>query len=242
MPRITISNWEKTVEFQAMIHIGREEFYDEVKNHIYTLKQDGYVLFFEWVKPGKEENMKKFDEALGVKFTPDLYENFSKLYWVTFQENEEFLGLVNNLDFNIDLSIDEIMSYYDANVQKNETPKITKETQDINALVLDKLSMLKDRELQLLIYINKSILNALIKSDTAKEGIMANFWNKDLFDVILHKRNDVVSDAIIKSEYKKIVITYGLLHFEGILENLQKNDPNWKVVKTEYLYPISEKR
>lgn len=242
MPRITISNGEKTVEFQAMIHIGRKEFYEEVKSHIYTLKENGFVLFFEWVKPGSEENMDNFDKALWVQFTPDLYENFSKLYGVTFQDNSDFLWLVNNLDFNVDLSIDEIMSYYDAKQDKSEMVGLPKEAQDINGLLLDKLATLNEKELQILIYVNKAILNAIIKSDGAKNSIIANFANKDLFDIILHKRNDVVSEAIIESEYKKIVITYGLLHFEWILKNLQKNDPSWKIIKTEYLYPISEKK
>lgn len=242
MPRITISNGDKTVEFQAMIHIGRKEFYEEVKNHIYSLKENGFVLFFEWVKPGKEENMDNFDKALGVQFTPDLYENFSKLYGVTFQDNNDFIWLVNNLDFNVDLSIDEIMSHYDAKQGKTESIKLPKEAQDINSLVLDKLSSLNEKELQILIYVNKAILNAIIKSDGAKNGIISNFANKDLFDIILHKRNDVVSEAIITSKYKKIVITYWLLHFEWILKNLQKNDSNWKIIKTEYLYPIGEKK
>jgi hypothetical protein len=33
-------------------------------------------------------------------------------------------------------------------------------------------------------------------------------------------------------------MTYWLLHFKWILELLQKNDPNWKIIKTKYLYPI----
>jgi hypothetical protein len=57
--------------------------------------------------------MKKFDEALGINFTPTLYENFSRLYGLTFQDNNYFLELVNNYDFNIDLSIDEIIKFYE---------------------------------------------------------------------------------------------------------------------------------
>jgi len=37
---------------------------------------------------------------------------------------------------------------------------------------------------------------------------MDNFSNKKLFDIILNKRNDILSEEIINSKHKKIFITY----------------------------------
>jgi hypothetical protein len=100
------------------------------------------------------------------------------------------------------------------------------------------LSNLNDRELKILVYTNKSILNLIIKSDWIKDFVTKNFANQQLFDVILNKRNENLSKEIISSKYDKIFITYGLLHFNWVLKLLQENDSNWKIIKTEKSYPI----
>jgi hypothetical protein len=40
MPEITISNGEKTVVFQAMSHIGTQDFYDTIKENIKKKKEE----------------------------------------------------------------------------------------------------------------------------------------------------------------------------------------------------------
>ncbi len=237
MPFYTINNGKKTIKFQAMIHIGTENFYKSVQKNIKKSKENGYVLFFEGVKPWKEENMKKFDEALGVNFTPNLYKNFSRLYGLTFQDNSELLWLVNNYDFNIDLSIDEIIKLYEK-LPKEGAKNIPSEIQDVDALVLEELSQLNEKQLQVLVYINQAIMNFIIKNDKLQAGVLAIFWNSNLFEVILNKRNELLISEIQKSKYDKIFITYWLLHFKWIFDKLKEIDPNWKIINQEELYPI----
>ena len=237
MPRFTLSNGHKTVEFQAMIHIGSTDFYKQVEEFIRMKKQENYVLFFEWVQPGTDENTKKFDEALGMKFDKDLYKNFSKLYGVTFQDNQKFLWLVNDLDFNVDLSIDEIMALYSS--QRTFPKKVSSELLDANDMILDQLALLNERQLKLLVYVNQAILNTLIKSQGLQDFMLDKIGNKALFDVILNKRNEVIAREIRDSKYDKIIVTYGLLHFDGVLKLLQTQDPNWKIIQKSEYYPIS---
>jgi len=63
-PLYEISNGEKTVLFQTMSHIASPEFCKEVQKEIYTAKNNGYVLFYEGVKPGKPENQIAFEKLL----------------------------------------------------------------------------------------------------------------------------------------------------------------------------------
>lgn len=238
MPEYTISNWEKIVKFQAMVHIWSQNFYDKIENNIREFKKEWWVLFFEWVKPWSEENMNKFNQAIWVKFDEELYKNFSKLYWVTFQDNEQFLWIENDLDFNVDLSIDEIMSLYKEkniinNKEKNYSPPI-----DANKEILKTVSSLNEKELKILVYINQSILNMIIWSDNMQWFLSNTFTNKELFEVILDERNKILVKEINESEYKKIYVTYWLLHFKWVLQELQKLDPNWKIIETKYLYPL----
>ena len=116
MPEYTITNWTKIVKFQAMSHIWTRNFYDEVIENLIEHKKEWWVYFYEWVKPGTEKSLEKFNEAVWVEFDEDLYKNFSKLYWVINQDNREFLWLVNTLDFNVDLNMNQIIDLYDKKI------------------------------------------------------------------------------------------------------------------------------
>jgi len=243
MMEYTIRNWDKTVVFQEMSHIWAKSFYEEVKDNLISYKKDSFVYFFEWVRPGKKENVEKFDQAMWINFDENLYKNFSKIYWVDFQDNSIYLWLINDLDFNIDVSIDWIVEEYEKNnksEQKVENKEIQedKEIIDINSKIIDTLSQLNEKELKILVFINKAILNTLIKSDSAQELITNNFANKQLFDVILNWRNRILTKEIIESEYKKIYITYWKLHFSWVLDLLKQNDQNWKITNKKELISI----
>lgn len=245
MTEYTLSNWEKEVIFQEMSHIWAESFYTEVKDNLTSYKKNSFVYFYEWVKPWKKINMEKFDKAIWINFDKDLYKNFSKLYQVSFQDNSIYLWLINELDFNIDVSIDWIIKEYEKSLSKStnksklNTSLWNKDnTIDINSEIIKKLSSLNEKELTILGFINKAILNALIKSDSAQKLISDNFANKKLFDVILNWRNNILAEEIINSKYKKIYITYWKLHFPWVLKILQGYDKNWKIISKKELISI----
>lgn len=240
MPLYSLSNGSKEIRFQTMSHIGSKSFYEWVKNDIAKWKQQWFVLFYEWVRPWSEENMKDFNVALWVDFNPSIYENFSKLYGVEHQRNPEFLWISNNKDFNIDLDIDTIMSIYNEKVWgPEESPgdmMQRKETQiaDISGDIIEELASLNEKELAVMRYMNKSVLNLLIKNESFRDMIVERFGNQDLFQVILEDRNTHLVENLSSSEYQNIFVIYGLMHFEGVLEMLQAEDPKWKIQSVEY--------
>jgi len=241
MPTYTITNWEKTVIFQAMSHIWSKKFYEKIKQDLIEAKKQWYVYFYEWVKDWTVENKEKFNKAIWIKFDKDLYENFSKLYWVIQQDNSIYLNLVNNLDYNVDLTIDEIIQYYEElwnKIENKESILQNKEVIDVNWEIIKTLSKLNEKELKILRYVNKAMLNFLIWNEKIQTTLTNNFTNKNLFTIILDKRNEKIANEIINSKNNKIYITYWLLHFKWVFELLQKNDKNWKIIKTNYLYPI----
>jgi hypothetical protein len=241
MPEYTISNWDKTIKFQAMSHIWTQNFYNTVKQNLIKYKKQWAVYFFEWVKPWKKVNLEKFNNAIWVKFDKDLYKNFSKLYWVTNQNNNLFLGQVNNLDFNVDINIDQIIDLYEIKISNKKIEnKKTNLPIDANKEIINTLSQLNEKELKILVYINQAILNFIISNETTQSFLTENFSNKELFEVILWERNKVIANEIIKSKYKKIYTTYWLLHFKWVLKLLQEHDPKWQIIGTKYLYPIKK--
>ncbi len=236
IPIYEISDWEKKIVFITMSHIWTANFYEKVKEEIFNRKKDWYIYFFEWVKPWTKENHDKFNQALWIKLDEKTYENLAKIYWLTNQDNSLFLNLVNSKDKNIDLSLDEIIKLYEENWWFNNTKK--NPPIDASREVISILWQMNERELRVFKYINKSFINALIKSENVQNSIQANFYDKKLFDIILHKRNKLLVDEIQKSEEKNIVITYWLLHFKWVLEELQKDNIKWQITKINYLYPL----
>lgn len=47
LPKITISNGQKTVVFQSMMHIGSSGFYEDVRRDMEQLRGQDYVFFYE---------------------------------------------------------------------------------------------------------------------------------------------------------------------------------------------------
>jgi hypothetical protein len=243
MPQFTITNWKKTVVFQSMAHIWSPDFYENIKKEIIKYKKQWYVYFYEWVKPWTKENMQDFNKALWIQFDKDTYKNFSKLYWVVNQDNTIFLWLVNNQDFNVDLSIDEIIKLYKQAIKdknkENIKKELPKEVININKEVVNSLATLNEKELIIFRFINKAFLNLIMKNDTIQDSLMKNFSNKTLLDIILEQRNKNIVENIYSNSNEKIFITYWLLHFNWVLELLRQKDPNWKIVSIKYFNIIN---
>ncbi len=236
--QVTISNWDKTVVFQKMIHIAKPDYYKSIVQEIKRYKQNGYVYFFEWVKEWTEENMDNFNNALWIEFDADLYDNLSKLYGLIPQDNSIFLDIINGEDYNIDMNIDEIIAEYknlkkQNNITKQYTPPI-----NINAEIINTLAELNNRQLEVLQFMNLTFLTTLTKNEAFLQSIQNNFWNELLFEVILEGRNKVIVDGIIESENKNIFATYWALHFKWVLSLLQEQDSNWKIVSEKAFFPF----
>lgn len=236
MPRYTLTNGEKILVFQGMSHIGTENFYKQVADTISKHKKEGFVLFYEWVRPGSEENTTRFNELLWVQFDADLYENFSKLYGLTHQDNTLFLWLENDKDYNIDLSLDTIVEIYNQRFPDATPPQreVLQASQEITKV----LTSLNDRQLAILVYLNQAIVSTIIKSEWLRESLLEVSGNANVFEVILEDRNMFLVDAIEQSDEEKIIVIYGLMHFRWVYEELKRRDPKWTIQKTDYLSPL----
>lgn len=239
MPTYTLTNGEKTLIFQWMSHIGTQNFYNQVQELIKTYKTNDFVLYFEWVRPGSEKNHEQLNKALWVKFDQDTYKHMSQLYGLVKQDNSIFLWLVNNKDFNIDISVDDIIGkYQNIKTSAGITERNYENPLDVNELIVSELSQLNDKQLKILQYINKAFINIIIKSNSLQRIIQNNFANKELFEVILNERNKVIAEEIIFSEHTNIITIYGLLHFEWVFELLKQNDIKWRITHIDYLHPL----
>lgn len=242
LPEFTLSNWTKTIVFQWMAHIWSDIFYNKIKANIIKNKKDWFVLFYEWVKAWSNENSKKFDQLIWFEFNKKTYTNLSKMYWLKAQNNNDFLNLVNNKDYNVDISMDEIIKKYEKKFWKINSLKpnnvLTNSPIKVDDLVNETLANINPRELSFLIQINRSVMNFIIKNENIRDTIMAQSWQKDIFWIILNDRNQIIIDSINNSSNNKIHILYWLMHFNWVWSELQSQDSNWKITNIKYFKPI----
>lgn len=79
LPKITISNGEKTVIFQSMMHIGSASFYDEVQRDMENLRGREFVFFYEGVESGTAESMAELSRLTGVEVSEKMYTLFAQM-------------------------------------------------------------------------------------------------------------------------------------------------------------------
>lgn len=226
----TLTNWEKTLVFQEMMHIWWNNFYENISKNLKKYKDQDFVHFFEWVRPGSEENKKEFDKAIWFEFDETLYPNISKLLKIEFQDYKKIIWELSEKDINIDLSIDEIMEEYkkleNISEKNSEIKDISKEIQNL-------INSLNQREIDLIAYIWQASLNFMLSSEENMKNMMEAGETQKIMSVILDKRDKNLAENILKSEHKKIYVTYGALHFPWVLKYLQEKDKNWKIEKIE---------
>ena len=239
LPLYTLTNGQQTLRFQTMSHIASAEFYQTVQTAITRSKQEGYVLYYEWVRPGSEKSLETFNNALGVKFTPDFYTNLSRLYGIVAQNNDDFLWIENNKDFNVDVSLDEVVEIYEWKKtfsspdwwDKQDTHTWT--AIDINQDLIRSLASISQRELVILRFFNQSLMNFMMKNEALRDTLITQLGNTDIFAVILDERNEYLVEEILARNDTKIHIIYGLMHFKWVYELLQAQDPRWRIVDSQ---------
>lgn len=243
LPEFTISNWDKTVVFQWMAHIWSDQFYKNIAQNVSNYKKQWYVLFYEWVRPWNKENSEKLNKLMWVEFNKKTYVNLSKIYWLRAQNNQEFLNLVNDKDYNVDVSMDEIITDYEKKYWPVKDKKTLLNSKNTNPIKVDSaveeiINNITPRELEILKAINRAMMNMIVKSEWLQEAILQWTQQKDFFDIILNWRNKIIVNSINKSKDKKIVILYWLMHFNWVWSTLQKEDPNWSLKNIRYFKPI----
>jgi hypothetical protein len=93
----------------------------------------------------------------------------SKIYGLVNQNNADFLGLVNNNDKNVDISLDEVVKKYESLKKEKNITREYESPLPASQMLTQEISKLSEKELTLFRYINKAMINALMKSDGVQQ-------------------------------------------------------------------------
>ncbi|MCT4639754.1 MAG: hypothetical protein N4A72_18795 [Bacteroidales bacterium] len=116
--KTVITDGKKRVEYIDMIHISNNTFYNNVKEEVEKAKNRGYVLFYEYIDYTTVEGELALKSRKFAGFLPS-EEGYAKVakplidkgYVV--QKNSMFLNLVNNKDFRVDVTPQQMVDKYE---------------------------------------------------------------------------------------------------------------------------------
>ena len=178
------------------------------------LKGQDYVFFYEGVRPGTAESMEKLSQLMGMNISEKMYQIFAEMGGLITQNADVFLGILPST--NVDLSTDEII--------------VLAGEQDIAVAE----NMPDENIIDVIRVMSRGMMNILLRTYTNPALTEELQRSVPVFDIILHKRNDLVAESIIASPIPNIYIHYGALHYDGIFEKLKEKDSRWQeIARTE---------
>jgi hypothetical protein len=246
MPLVTLSDGKKTVQFQGMQHIGSENFYKSVVYDLREALDNGYRLFYEGVAPveGRPDLSDWFNRFAtgGAKDLSSNYKSLAEGCGMQFQL-DYFQGLTKDFNVHPDRHFTADVSYLEL---KNEYDRLMREdaafARDMGGAVSPGPA-------------DPGKGDALVKgfldywqSGTPEQKKILGFVCRGFFawsfaqkkpttqkdKVILDYRNTRLARMIADAKEDKIWITYGADHIPGVIRDLQKIDPSWRVVATKW--------
>ena len=193
----------KTVEFIPMHHVGKKEFYDEVRDIVQAFKQDGFIVYFESsrMEPMKDSVAldgyeRKFRRMLGLYLDTNGYVHYlhDKGLFKKMVDQPKYRDLgVTGSDLRVDIPKNKLVDAYENKYGKIELYQVDTAT-----------------------------------PLTGKYNTRLKLPKKKVRDIIINYRNQHLADYIQNSKDKKIIVIYGEDHLEGVFEDLKKTDHSWK--------------
>lgn len=249
VPQVALTNGEKRVVFQGMQHIGSEHFYQAVIYDVEKAMSEGYVIYYEGVQTASPESRAFFE-----KLSQDLVGG-SDLSG-TYKSIGEVCGMTFQLDYFRLLEADKaehperhIVADVDAIELKAEYERLMREDPAFAAPHTDDFQPkppTSDNAIMLKVV-------GWLKNGTPSQQALGGVACRGLFTltqptgneppghfepVILDYRNRALAQRITQSADGRIFITYGAAHLPGLVAELRKVDPRWRVGSVKWLRTI----
>lgn len=246
LPRVEISNGEKTIVFQGMIHVGNKQFFNTVTYDAHKALDAGYKIFYEHIKPSNPDADNWFATTAVGHTLNDEYKAMAKVCDINFQPN--YFQLIPDKQeqnpeqyLNADVDTAQLKSEFDRLMQND------------NAFAFSvKLDADKSTRSFLMDYVDDLVTT--IKRYTEGQPKVANIICAGTFAIlldtdrlsegplnklILNIRNKHLADAILTDASSKNYVIYGAAHLPGLLALLREADPRWDVKSRVWLQDVT---
>jgi hypothetical protein len=249
MPQATLSNGKKTVVVQGMLHVGTEGFYKAVVYDLQKALVDGYVLYYEGVQPSTPEAGAWFSKLLAGGH--DLSDNYKELaHACGLQFQLDYFGLLvpdmkarPALHVAADVTTLEMKQEYErllrtdpafasaVRAKEAESAGPQPSTDPLTRFIAwQKKGNEGQKELAGIVC--RGVATVAFSPRPGSEPAL-------LDPVVLDFRNRALVQRIVTDTHDKIYITYGAAHLPGVISELQRIDPTWKVESLKWMRAIS---
>lgn len=250
LPQATLSNGEKTVVFQGMLHVGSEGFYKAVVYDLEVALAGGYRLYYEGVQPSTPEADRWFSDMLaGGKDLSASYKELAGACGLAFQL-DWFEPLVADMKerperhLTADVTTAEMKAEFDllaaadpafaASFQKRPAQPAPADSAAGDGpldMLLDAFRNGTDGQKRIAGLVCRGVFSIALDPRNPRPAAQID-------RVILDFRNAKLVERILAEQNPRIFITYGGAHLKGVLALLQKNDPRWKVASVKWIRGI----
>lgn len=205
---------EKKIVMIPVLHVETREYYEEVKKYMDSLKNCGYVVFYEGVGLRNAMKCLRLDETEILCRLDTLYRKFRKItgFHIDYMndsnnglkpllrkdkyvyQSREMLGLTGEKDIHVDVNLEDLIGKYES---------------DNGKIALSQYDWITD-------------LNDRYKCSKANRGRSAI--------MLYHIRNKHIINEILSSQYQKIILVYGKAHIPMIGLTLT-NKYGYKIIR-----------
>jgi len=249
VPQVALSNGEKRVVFQGMQHIGSEHFYKAVIYDVEKAMSEGYVIYYEGVQtptPESKAFFEKLSKALvGGSDLSGTYKSIGEICGMTFQL--DYFGLLEA--DKAEHPGRHVVADVDALELKAEYERLMRDDPAFAAAHADDFQPKPATGENAIM----SRVIAWLKHGSRSQRMLGGVACRGLFTlaqptgdeppghmepVILDFRNRALAQRIMASADDKIFITYGAAHLPGLVAELRRIDPRWRVGSVKWLRTI----
>jgi hypothetical protein len=234
LPKFTLKNdKQQEIVFITMSHIGETQFYENTIKTLDKLRSEGYVHFYEHVRPASvatamtQEQKMDADSAIDTinQHIGDSESALSKLVQLTGLDiqHKHMVHLIKPQDIWSDLDIETVAkSLPDASDEHQEKLK------ELDEFVYNLPEELTEKQQIMTRRLAKVIFNYIIGNMNEMIKGNATFDN-----ALIGDRNQHLLDTYKKHLPAKAVITYGYAHFDDFYNKLKQYDASWTIDHVE---------
>ncbi len=212
------TNGEKKIASVYIHHIGKKEYYDDVKYKIDSFLKEGFIVYYEAVRPGV------FKDSLQKDTIYRKARKVSGIDLASMKANGGYIDTLNKTIFG--KKIKYIVKHNLINQPKYLiTISDSIHFKNIDATIVELVDACEKKFEPIILDQYDFEIKLGEKYKFKKNKKMNSFFLEGY-------RNNLISESIVNDPNKKILLIYGGKHFNGILENLKAADKNYKEVKT----------
>lgn len=249
-PQATLSNGQKTVVFQGMMHIASENFFKSVIYDVEKALADGYIIYYEAVQtstPESKEFFSKLSSALtGNTDLAGAYKSIGETCGLKFQ-SDYFALLESDMKERPERHV---IADVDAIELKHEYERLMQSDPEFSKAHADDFKSVPEKDSSQATAGMVEWLQSGTKGQKSLAGIVCRgiitlayapqeSSKPGKFDpLILDFRNRALARRIIEDSNDKIFITYGAKHLTGVFDLLKQQDQNWTVSTVKWIRTV----